>query len=82
MTDLGTGTCLLPEKETGMSLSLGLTKTIAGSATHFLSVGKTLMIHPLLTGCQLSRARRDPALTVRVKLVPQKEVALKHFPLE
>lgn len=68
-TDLGTGTCLLPEKETGLALSLGLTKTITGSDTLFLTVGKTLMICPFLAGCHLSRSRKDPALTVRIKLV-------------
>lgn len=42
MTALGMGT--EPEKETGLSLSLGLTEATAGSGTHFVSVGKILMI--------------------------------------
>lgn len=42
MTALGMGT--EPEEETGFFLSLGLTETTAGSGTHFVSVGKILMI--------------------------------------
>lgn len=61
MTDLGTGIHPLSEKETELSLSLELTKTIAGSGTQFSSVGKTLMICPFLAGCHPSRSRKDPA---------------------
>lgn len=49
---------------------------------HFLTLGKTLLIRPFLAGWLLSRARIDPALTARVKLVPQRRVVVKHFHLE
>lgn len=49
---------------------------------HFLTLGKTLLICPFLAGWLLSRARIDPALTARLKLVPQRRVVVKHFHLE